>query len=313
MDARPVVPHGPADLPLSERVWRLSPGTCLMLAPGTYRGPIALPHDIELRAAGGLGSVTVDCHQGGTLSVEGADRVRLVDLVLRGPRHGMGAVLRIYNPADVTIEGCLLTGGRGLGQGGGAIDIQQGRLQLDRCRLTQNAAMQGGALRAAGAVLVTVRNSVFADNVAAGVGGGGVFASVAAEVKLVGCTFVANTAKLGSAILAGGDPLGHGQVEAHNCLFSASGAELSATAIAPGHLRLTHCVLPALPRDVHEGVEVGAGVLERRLEVFAAGDAAWTAKFATLLDGLGDPTLYDEGELDLRDKARGRIWIGAVG
>lgn len=313
MDALAVVPHGPTDPPLRERVWQLTPGTCLLLAPGTYRGPIALPHDIELRAAGGLGSVTIESMQGGTLSVEGAERVRLVDLLLRGPKHGMGAVLRIYNPADVTMEGCLLTGGHGLGQGGGAIDIQQGRLKLDRCRLTQNTAMQGGALRAAGPVLVEVRNSVFADNVAAGVGGGGVFASVAAEVKLVGCTFAGNAARIGSAVLAGGSPLGEGTVEVHNCLFSAGGAELSATAIEPGRLVLAHCVLPALPEDVHQGVTIGDGVLARRLEVHAAGQSVWAAKFVSLLTGLGDPTCYEPDELDLRGKARDRIWIGAIG
>ena len=313
MASSPVLPHGPADAPLSERVWQLPPDTTLLVAPGTYRGPISLPHTIELRAAAGLGSVTLETAEGGTLSVEGAERVRLVDLVLHGPKRGMGAILRIYNPADVELERCLLTGGRGQGEGGGAVDIQQGRLRMNRCRLTRNVAMQGGGVRAGGAVLVEIRNSIFADNTATGVGGGGLFCTVGGEVHLVGCTFVGNEARVGRAILAGGDALGHGVVKADNCLFAAGGAELSATAITPGRLHLTHCVLPALPDSVHQGVSVGASVIERRLEVQASGEDAWAATFPAALLDLGDVSLYADGEADLRGKPRERIWIGAVG
>ncbi len=313
MHTAEVVRYGPQDLPLSERIWQLPADTTLILEPGTYRGPISIPVNMEIRAAGGMGSVTIESHSSGTLSVEGAQKVRLVDLILQGPSHSMGAVLRLYNFAEVDLQGCLLTGGRGQGEGGGAIDVQQGRLRLDGCRLTRNIAMQGGALRASGAVRVDVRNSVFADNGAAGVGGGAIFANAGADVRLMGCTFVANKAAIGRAVLAGGDALGSGKVEAVNCLFAAGEPELSATAIAPGQLTLKHCLLPALPTNVHEAITVGEGVVQRRLDVAASGPGAFAAPFAGVLIGLGDPSAYGPEECDLHGERRTRIFVGAVG
>ncbi len=116
MQTAEVVQHGPQDLPLAELVWQLAAGSTVVLAPGSYRGPVALPVDIEIRAAGGMGSVTIETTTGGTLSVEGAERVKLVNLMLRGPTRSMGAVLRIYNFAEVDLQGCVFTGGRGQGE-----------------------------------------------------------------------------------------------------------------------------------------------------------------------------------------------------
>ena len=313
MDSAQVVRHGPEDVPLAERVWQLDAGVRLEVLPGTYRGPIALPRDIEIQAAGGMGSVTIESTAGGTLSVEGAEQVALNDLVLRGPDRSMGAVLRVYNEARIQARGCIFTGGRGQGEGGGAIDVQQGHIRLDGCRFTHNVAMQGGALRASGAVYVEVRNCVFADNGAAGVGGGAVFANQGAEIHLVGCTFVGNKAPIGRAVLAGGDALGAATIEARNCLFAAGEPELRATASEPGHLALHHCVLPALPDDLHAAITVGEGVLERRVDVASSGPGAWSATFDGLLVGLGDPTAFEADEADLHGRVRSRILVGAVG
>lgn len=307
------VQHGPDDPPLSERVWLLEPGTRVVLAPGTYRGPIGLPSDIALVAAGAFGSTTIEGTRGGTLSVEGAQRVWIQGLILKGPAQGMGAVLRVYNHAEVQLHGCLITGGRGQGEGGGGVDIQQGRLLVQRCRLTRNMAMQGGALRAGGAVLVQVRNSVFADNSAMGVGGGAVFGNGPCEVELTGCTFHGNQGDIGRALLAGGDALGAAKMTATNCLFGATGAELSATALLPGRLLLQHSVLPAKPASLHEGVEFGEGVLERRVDVAPEGARPWAATFTGLLHGVGDPAAFEPAEADLYGRPRSTILVGAVG
>ena len=85
--------HSPTDPPLAKRLWEFEPGSRVAIEPGTYVGGMVLPHDVTLVAAKGLGTVTLESSRGPLLSVEGAGRVHLEGLILRGAAIGLGAVL----------------------------------------------------------------------------------------------------------------------------------------------------------------------------------------------------------------------------
>lgn len=300
--------HGPGDGSLVERLHALPEGATLLLAPGTYPGPIALPNSIILRAADGLGSVTIQGGRGPAVSIEGADRVQLEQLVLRGPESGAGACLQVYMAADVEVTGCLLNGGRGRGEGGGAVDVQQGRVRLRRCRLTRNRAPQGGAIRAAGACAVELDDCLLVDNHGEAAGGGALFASRNATIRAIGCSFVRSRGALGSAVLAGGGVGGAGSIELVNCLWSADSEGDLVAAHQGGEVRLRHCLLPRAPQG--PGVTLGEGVDARGVELDPSGDAPFAARFRGLLLGKGDASL-SEGQ-DVYGRSRGSVWLGAV-
>lgn len=195
--------HSSTDGPLADRVWNAPGGTTIVVASGTYRGPLVARSDVAIRSEKGVGSVTIQAAQGAAVAIEGAQSVALSGLVLRGPKHGFGSVIQSYGPTELTVEDCVVTGGRGEGQGGGGIDIQSGLLILKRCRVTHNIALQGGGVRVAGAALAQIHACVFAENRAEGIGGGALFATQSGRVELLNVTFTANAGPHGSAILGG--------------------------------------------------------------------------------------------------------------
>ena len=300
--------HGTTDGPLAERLFLLPDGATLLLAPGSYPGPIALPHSLTLRAAEGLGSVTIQGQRGPALSVEGAKRVVLEQLVIRGPDSGAGACVQVYMAADVEITGCLLSGGRGRGEGGGAVDVQQGRVRLRRCRLTRNRAPQGGAVRAAGACEVELDDCLLVDNQAEGVGGGALFASRNATIRAYGCSFVRNRGRIGSAVLAGGGFGGAGAIELANCLVSADSEGDLIAGHQGGRVAMRHCFVPRQPPA--DGVALGDAVDIRSVDLEPTGDAPFAPRFRGLLMGKGDASLGDG--LDVYGRSRGSVWVGAV-
>lgn len=308
-DALAPLVHGPGDGPLAERLYALPDGATLLLAAGTYPGPIALPHSVTLRALDGLGSVTIVGQRGPAVSVEGGARVCLEQLVLRGPESGAGACVQVYMAAEVEITSCLLSGGRGRGEGGGALDVQQGRVRLRRVRLTRNRAPQGGAIRAAGACAVELDDCLLVDNQAEGVGGGALFASRNATIRAYGCSFVRNRGGLGSAVLAGGGFGGAGAIELANCLWSADSDGDLVAAHQGGTVAMRHCLLPRAVAG--DGLALGEEVAARSVDLDPAGDAPFAPRFRGVLVGKGDASLGDG--LDVYGRSRGSVWLGAVG
>lgn len=305
------VHHGVDDGPLAARLRAIAPGSRVVLAAGVHRGPLALTQDVELVAAGGLGSATIASSRGPAVSMEGAGRVLIENIVLRGPDAGAAAVVQVYVAVDLTLRGCLLSGGRGRGEGGGGIDIQQGRVRIERCRITRCTAPQGGAIRAAGAVLVEIESTIFADNHGAVAGGGAVFATRGAIVKLVGATFAGNRGLRGSAVLSGGGSGGGGVVELRSCLVAADADGDALWAEQGGTLGAWRCIVPRPPGDAadidcHDGIEV------RSVDVEAGATRPFTARFTGLLSGRGAPSDFSS-TLDVYAQRREAIWLGAVG
>lgn len=307
----PVIHFGPDDGSLADALWRFPAGADVRLAAGVYRGPLAFPERVRLQAAGGLGSVTVLGSHGATCSAEGAERVHLVNLILKGPSAGFGAVFQAYQQTDALLEGCMLTGGRGRGEGGGGVDLQAGRVRLLRCRLTQHAALQGGAARASGGVLLTARHCVFADNRAEGAGGGAVFASDGARVELFACTFSNNRGKRGSAVLATGR-FG-AEVAIDSCLFGQDEPGLIVAAEAGGRVALRYSVLPSVAAETSAGISVDDTVALRGVGIERAGAAPYRPSFPVILRAFGDRERFAPADqADLYGRPRDEVWVGAV-
>ncbi len=317
--AGPTVSFGPDDGALSDAVWQFEPETRVELAPGTYTGPIALPRSVSLVAAKGMGSVTLAGSHGATLSIEGGDedapRVQLRDLVVRGPTRGFGAAVQQYSAAQLELDGCLLTGGRGRGEGGGGVDVQAGYVALRRCRLTRNAALQGGGVRASGPVWVELESCVLAGNRAAGKGGGAVFAADGARVDLRGCTVssagaatVRVAAGVASVVLSAGRT--GALVHLVNCLVADDVPDLPFACLDQGRVVVRHSCVPRAP--ARSGVDSDDTVLVRAVGVEPTGTPAWRAPFAVVLRGVGQPDALRDPR-DLYGTPRGDVWVGAVG
>jgi hypothetical protein len=107
---------------------------------------------------------------------------------------GNGGALQIQAGADVVVRDCRLTGSAA--QNGGAIDVDQAALRVERCLLDANqATAAGGALR-----------------------------NIGGSVELVNSTLSGNTATDGSAIAAVDAP-GPGTTRLHSVTLSANGGD----------------------------------------------------------------------------------------
>jgi hypothetical protein len=219
-------------------------------------------------------------------------------------------VVQVYVAAEVTLTGCLLTGGRGAGEGGGALDVQRGAVRLRACRLTRCRAPQGGAVRATGPALVELESCVLADNGADGVGGGGLFASRGAVIRGVGLTFSGNRAALGAVALAGGGQGGAGHITLRACLVDGADSGDLLRCQAGGTVALAASMLPQAPAP-QEGLTLGGDVQIRRVELERDGTLPFAPRFWALLGGQGDATAFSVSE-DVYGRARAH-WLGAVG
>ena len=302
--------HSPTDGPLSARIAGLSAGSTLRLAPGAYRGPLVLERDVTIEAQA-LGTVTIEPPRGCAVLWQEAPSITLRKLVLKGPALGLGAVIRGYDAAEVVLEECVIIGGRGEGEGGGGLDLQAGRVVLKRCRLLDNMALQGGAVRVAGPALVEASACVFAGNRAEGQGGGAVFTNRGGVAQLSNCTFERNVGDHGSALLAGRGA-GGGRIEAVHCLFAQGQEGLAVAVHAPGTVSLQHSAIGKLAAQVSDGVAIGAGVVEKSVPL-ALEPPPYRPMFATQLDGVGARERLLEGSVDLYGRPWGSTLVGAVG
>lgn len=120
-------------------------------------------------------------------------------------------MFQVSGPASVTIEGVTITGAADNNQSGGVIRAFGGTdpafrvdLTIRDSVLTGNAATRGGAVAHANGLL-TIENSVFADNDTLQ-GGGGAIDATGSEISITDSTFIGN----GAASSPNGDPANGG-------------------------------------------------------------------------------------------------------
>ncbi len=70
---------------------------------------------------------------------------------------------------DVTVKNGTVTGGKSTS--GGGLDIQSGEILLEKCNITENTAVNGGAINISGSANVQIKGSEIHDNTATNIGG----------------------------------------------------------------------------------------------------------------------------------------------
>ncbi|GJP65213.1 hypothetical protein CLOP_g22129, partial [Closterium sp. NIES-67] len=114
-----------------------------------------------------------------------------------------GGCISMSELAAVAITACNITGNQGGNEGGAIRATGQTRLSITGSLLSNNSAMDGGALWSEMGSKVHVSSSVISHN-AATIQGGAFYCIQNARLTLLACSFQANTAARGGAILAEG-------------------------------------------------------------------------------------------------------------
>jgi hypothetical protein len=137
--------------------------------------------------------------------------------------------------AGVAISGLTLT--RGLTTAVGGAISNAGEVTLTECTISQSTALtigagsgDGGGLYNASGATATLLRCTFVSNIASGFGGGAVFN--AGHLTATNCTFYANSAPNGGAILAVGN--GASLTSLRNCTITRNAATSSASSTSGG-------------------------------------------------------------------------------
>lgn len=155
---------------------RLQLGGTIRVCPGRYQGNFLLNATTSLIGAG-----------------DGEDQAS--NTVLDGNRTGR--VMDIGNGVSVTLQGVRITGGDGLGNGGGIRSA--GRLALTNCSVSGNRADRGGGIAhtsAATGALELTNCRITGNEALVGNGAGLILENTTQQVTIKGCTISGNTSSL---------------------------------------------------------------------------------------------------------------------
>jgi hypothetical protein len=232
-----VKPDGTGDAPtIGAAMDSAAVGDTLVLASGTFVGEgnhgLTIPDkNLTIRSeTGNPDACVIDCEgefglelRDGSVVVKGLTMINAVGSALRMGTfssvpwinlevsdctftdcEGWGGAIWLYCDGEVIIRRCRFLSNSATGElGGGALHIDSDgyiRVWISGCTFYGNSGRYGGAIFCYYESLVTIRNSVFCHNSADQWGGA---IAVADFAEVIGCTFFANSAPLGSAIGGG--------------------------------------------------------------------------------------------------------------
>ena len=198
------------------------PGDTVVVAPGTYPGPIELRKSLVLLADGGPEKTILD---GGdsvrVLHVEGVHRGAIIGFGIRGGKANGGGGIQIVRDTTFSVGGCVLTknwesaigvwasneiaisGCKVSNNLGSGVRVNDTIVAVFDCEFTGNEGHEGGGLFLSNArLMIPLRNNLFTGNRAKGGVGGGVCAADSSEGTIVNCTFRENTSDVSGAALA---------------------------------------------------------------------------------------------------------------
>ncbi len=114
-------------------------------------------------------------------------------------------LLDFVGTTTATLKALTLSNGNAGGIYGGAISMGTAiNLTIEQCMLSDNTAARGGAINNSNGVL-TVKNSVFANNTASSVGGGAVYNDNSSTLTVINSIFTGNSANGAGAAIRGGN------------------------------------------------------------------------------------------------------------
>jgi predicted outer membrane repeat protein len=220
----------PQDQPtIQQAIDAASPGDVVLVAPGTYTGPLnrnlnCHGKGIEVRGDGGAGVTIIDCQNAarGFVFFTGETNATLITgLTIThgfdgGAPEGGGAMIMLAS--SPTIRDCSFVENAGSGSssngGGGGISCHVSSAIADNCAFIDNTATGdpgGGGGLASHASALTVNRCTFTGNEAIATGGprsegGGMFIGTFAPVPTVtDCVFSDNRAGGGGGLFAAND------------------------------------------------------------------------------------------------------------
>ena len=171
------------------------PGDEVCVPAGRFEGQLVIAKALTLKGEGPGVSILDAAGKGLALAVDARyEAVRIVGLTVTG---GLGAQvgggLGITNGARVKVEDCHFERNRSTGRGG-AVNLERGHLELHRCTIAENEALEGGGLYVGGDATALVSECMFAWNVASR-RGGGLAAIDGAQVRVQDTRFESNAAE----------------------------------------------------------------------------------------------------------------------
>lgn len=178
---------------LAQRLRTAEEGARIELPAGRIEGTFVLPRAVTLVGQGASETVIDGKGRGAVFSVDAVGTpVRLEGMTITGGRSRAGGGLSIDNGAQVSLRRVRLEDNRAASGRGGAINLDRGRIALERCELVMNRAIEGGAIFVGGDAEGALHECWLAQNSAER--GGALGITGGARVRLEACRLEENQA-----------------------------------------------------------------------------------------------------------------------
>ncbi|MBS1152512.1 MAG: hypothetical protein H6Q89_4210 [Myxococcaceae bacterium] len=287
---------------LLKAVREAAPGATIQVPAGTYPLNLEVGKPLTLIAEG---IVVLDGQKKDSCLrvVGGTTEVKVVGFrFFEGAAECGGGVF--HAEGKLTLQDCRFERNSAPMYGGGGLYTAGERCVVIGCRFTENTGRQGGAVLADNLVHLSIRDSLLAQNAATE--GGALRAREAATVDLLGCTLADNKVvgdkAQGSALFVSGTMTRQPVVSLVNCIVTerAKGpALIHNPAPHPAQLAVRRCLLS-------ESATAFAGDnLFTADPRFSRNEREpYALHFKSPAVGAGDASVYGEGAKDLRGKDR---------
>lgn len=289
-------------------------GGLVRVPVGTHRVNLRIGKPLTLMGMG-EGSVLDGGAHGPVVLVQAPPDavVKLVGLVVKNGAANHGAGICFESGKRLEVHECAIEENIASAFAGGGIFAAGQELVLSRCRVTGNAARQGGGIHADAQVKARLDSTVIARNQA--VLGGGLRATEGAQVELEGCTLAENKVSgkdaSGPQLHAGSTLTRATAVALHNCIVGGDATAVVAGGTHPVALKATWCLVPegtaAIP--AHPSLKKGDPLFR------ASGQAPFALGKGSPAIGIGDPRGVDKESKDLLGRPRvqkdGKVDLGA--
>jgi hypothetical protein len=288
---------------LAHAVRNAKPNETLKVPAGRYTVNLELTKPITLLA---MGQVVLDgLHSGSVVRISTDGLVRLSGLTLVGgtATEGGGAVCLLEGTLELL--DCTLRFNKAPNYGGGGLYVRDGKAKASRCRFEANTGRQGGAILVDGVGELRLEDSTVIQNAA--VEGGGIKVKEGAKLEVFGCTLADNKVvgdgSMGGALHAAATTTRAPTVSIANSIISERSEGPSCVFNSPklpATLTVTRSLLPVWCKGLGgDNMFAEAGFAMSGTEPYLL-----TEKSAAV--GAADPSAFSETSKDVAGRARVR-------